>query len=52
MLNNGLLIYIQINVETADIVKCTFDKYLIGKLCDHISDGKYLNVSSMSIDKV
>ncbi|XP_047371047.1 WD repeat-containing and planar cell polarity effector protein fritz isoform X2 [Vespa velutina] len=38
MLNNGLLIYIQINVETADIVKCTFDKYLVGKLCDHISD--------------
>ncbi|XP_043496760.1 WD repeat-containing and planar cell polarity effector protein fritz isoform X2 [Polistes fuscatus] len=38
MLSNGLLIYIQINVETADIVKCTFDKYLMGKLCDHISD--------------
>ncbi|KAF7413526.1 hypothetical protein HZH68_002015 [Vespula germanica] len=38
MLNNGLLIYIQINIETADIVKCTFDKYLVGKLCDHISD--------------
>ncbi|KAK2580498.1 hypothetical protein KPH14_006235 [Odynerus spinipes] len=38
MLNNGLLIYIQINVETADILKCIFDKYLVGKLSDHISD--------------
>lgn len=39
MLNNALLIQIQVNIDTGDICKITFDKYLIGKLLDHISDG-------------
>ncbi|XP_076682069.1 WD repeat-containing and planar cell polarity effector protein fritz isoform X2 [Andrena cerasifolii] len=38
MLNNALLIQIQVNIATGDIHKITFDKYLIGKLSDHISD--------------
>lgn len=38
MLNNALLIQIQANIDTGDICKITFDKYLIGKLLDHISD--------------
>lgn len=42
MLNNALLIQIQANIDTGDICKITFDKYLIGKLLDHISDGNYL----------
>lgn len=39
MLNNALLIQIQANIDSGDICKITFDKYLIGKLLDHISDG-------------
>lgn len=46
MLNTGLLIYIQINLLTADIQKIMFDKYLVGKISDHVSDGK-----KFSIDK-
>lgn len=42
MLNNALLIQIQTNIDTGDICKITFDKYLIGKLLDHISDGNHL----------
>lgn len=42
MLNNGLLIQIQVNITTGDISKITFDKYLIGKLLEHISDGNYI----------
>ncbi|KOX77236.1 WD repeat-containing and planar cell polarity effector protein fritz [Melipona quadrifasciata] len=38
MLSNGLLIQIQVNITTGDISKITFDKYLIGKLLEHISD--------------
>lgn len=39
MLNNALLIQIQVNISTGDVCKITFDKYLIGKLLEHISDG-------------
>ncbi|XP_033333987.1 WD repeat-containing and planar cell polarity effector protein fritz isoform X2 [Megalopta genalis] len=38
MLNNALLIQIQVNVATSDIYKITFDKYLVGKLSEYISD--------------
>ncbi|XP_051174546.1 WD repeat-containing and planar cell polarity effector protein fritz [Leptopilina boulardi] len=38
MLGTGLLIYIQISVQSNDIEKIVFDKYLVGKLSDHISD--------------
>ncbi|XP_066591947.1 WD repeat-containing and planar cell polarity effector protein fritz [Prorops nasuta] len=38
MLSNGLLIQVQINIATGDIQKITFDKYLIGKISDHVSD--------------
>lgn len=38
MLRSGLLIYIQISVQSSDIEKIVFDKYLVGKLPDHISD--------------
>ncbi|XP_076625575.1 WD repeat-containing and planar cell polarity effector protein fritz isoform X2 [Colletes latitarsis] len=38
MLNNALLIQIQVSVATGDIYKITFDKYLVGKLSEHISD--------------
>ncbi|XP_050595334.1 WD repeat-containing and planar cell polarity effector protein fritz isoform X3 [Bombus affinis] len=38
MLNNALLIQIQVNIATGDVCKITFDKYLIGKLLEHISD--------------
>lgn len=39
MLNTGLLITIQVNLSTIDIENMLFDKYLIGKVPDHISDG-------------
>lgn len=42
VLSTGLLIYIQVNVHTADIQKIMFDKYLVGKISDHISDGKII----------
>ncbi|XP_044021196.1 WD repeat-containing and planar cell polarity effector protein fritz isoform X2 [Aphidius gifuensis] len=38
MLNTGLLITIQVNLSTIDIENMSFDKYLIGKVPDHISD--------------
>ncbi|OAD59680.1 WD repeat-containing and planar cell polarity effector protein fritz [Eufriesea mexicana] len=38
MLSNALLIQIQVSISTGDICKMTFDKYLIGKLLEHISD--------------
>nr|XP_034181788.1 WD repeat-containing and planar cell polarity effector protein fritz isoform X2 [Osmia lignaria] len=38
MLTNALIIQIQVNIATGDIYKITFDKYLIGKLLEHISD--------------
>ncbi|CAK9801233.1 WD repeat-containing and planar cell polarity effector protein fritz [Anthophora quadrimaculata] len=38
MLSNALLIQIQVNIATGDVSKITFDKYLVGKLLEHISD--------------
>nr|XP_012141482.1 PREDICTED: WD repeat-containing and planar cell polarity effector protein fritz homolog isoform X2 [Megachile rotundata] len=38
MLTNALIIQIQVNIATGDIYKITFDKYLVGKLLEHISD--------------
>ncbi|KAG7204560.1 hypothetical protein KM043_004984 [Ampulex compressa] len=38
MLSNGLLFQIQINISTGDIQKIVFDKYLVGKLSEHLSD--------------
>ncbi|XP_011310420.1 WD repeat-containing and planar cell polarity effector protein fritz isoform X2 [Fopius arisanus] len=38
MLNTGLLMYIQVKSQTADIEKIAMDKYLIGKVPDHLSD--------------
>lgn len=40
LLNTGLLITIQINLSTADIDKMAFERFLIGKVPDHICDGK------------
>lgn len=44
MLTNALIIQIQVNIATGDIYKITFDKYLVGKLLEHISDGNYFIV--------
>ena len=41
MLNSGLLIYIQVNDSSGDIQKIVFDKYLVGKLSDRLSDGNF-----------
>ncbi|XP_012271982.1 WD repeat-containing and planar cell polarity effector protein fritz isoform X2 [Orussus abietinus] len=38
MLSSGLLIQLQINIPTGDVQKIIFDKYLVGKVSDHISD--------------
>ncbi|XP_015586643.1 WD repeat-containing and planar cell polarity effector protein fritz isoform X2 [Cephus cinctus] len=38
MLSSGLLVQIQINCPSGDIQKISFDKYLVGKVSDHISD--------------
>ncbi|XP_063982059.1 WD repeat-containing and planar cell polarity effector protein fritz isoform X2 [Diachasmimorpha longicaudata] len=38
MLNTGLLIFIQIKIPTGDIDRIGFDKYLVGKVPDHLSD--------------
>ncbi|XP_076230946.1 WD repeat-containing and planar cell polarity effector protein fritz isoform X2 [Calliopsis andreniformis] len=43
MLTSALLIKIQVNIATGDIQKIIFDKYLIGKLSDHISDAIITN---------
>lgn len=40
MFSNGLLAYIQIYPYSGDIEKINFDKYLVGKLSEHVSDGK------------
>lgn len=40
MLTSGLLIYVQINLCTGDIKRIVFDKYLVGKLSDRLSNGK------------
>jgi len=39
MLSNGLLVQIQICVFSGDVQEINFDKYLVGKLAEHISDG-------------
>ncbi|XP_058803143.1 WD repeat-containing and planar cell polarity effector protein fritz [Phymastichus coffea] len=38
MLSSGLLVYIQVNLTSGDIQKIVFDKYLVGKLSDRLSD--------------
>ncbi|XP_011860552.1 PREDICTED: uncharacterized protein LOC105557801 [Vollenhovia emeryi] len=38
MLSNGLLLQIQVCPFTGDVQEIHFDKYLIGKLSEHISD--------------
>lgn len=40
VLSSGLLIQIQINRSTGDVQKMIFDKYLVGKVSDHMSDGE------------
>lgn len=42
MLNNGLLIQIQVCTFTGDVQEINFDKYLVGKLSEHVSDGMEL----------
>lgn len=39
MFSNGLLVHIQIYPFSGDIEKINFDKYLVGKLSEHASDG-------------
>jgi hypothetical protein len=39
MLNNGLLIQIQVCPFTGDTQEIHFDKYLVGKLSEQVSDG-------------
>ena len=41
MLSSGLLIYIQVDLSSGDIQKIVFDKYLLGKLSERLSDGKF-----------
>ncbi|RLU18526.1 hypothetical protein DMN91_008883 [Ooceraea biroi] len=38
MLNNGLLVQIQVCPFTGDAQEINFDKYLVGKLSEHVSD--------------
>ncbi|KYQ50912.1 WD repeat-containing protein C2orf86 like protein [Trachymyrmex zeteki] len=38
MLSNGLLVQIQVCLFSGDVQEINFDKYLIGKLSEHISD--------------
>lgn len=42
MLSNGLLVQIQVCPFTGDIQEIHLDKYLIGKLSEHVSDGNVL----------
>lgn len=39
MLSSGLFIYAEIDIGTGDVDKIIFDKYLVGKLSDRLSDG-------------
>lgn len=43
MFSNGLLVHIQIYPFSGDIEKINFDKYLVGKLSEHASDGNSLS---------
>ncbi|KAG5345687.1 FRITZ protein, partial [Acromyrmex heyeri] len=38
MLSNGLLVQIQVCLFSGDVLEINFDKYLVGKLSEHISD--------------
>ncbi|KYN02744.1 WD repeat-containing protein C2orf86 like protein [Cyphomyrmex costatus] len=38
MLSNGLLVQIQVCLFSGDVQEINFDKYLVGKLSEHISD--------------
>lgn len=40
MLNTGLMIQTKVNSSTGDVEKLIFDKYLVGKVSEKISDGK------------
>lgn len=42
MFSNGLLVHIQIYPLSGDIEKINFDKYLVGKLSEHASDGNFI----------
>jgi len=42
MLSNGLLVQIQVCLFSGDVLEINFDKYLVGKLSEHISDGNCL----------
>jgi len=45
MLSNGLLMQIQVCLFSGDIQEINFDKYLVGKLSEHVSDGRYFSLS-------
>jgi len=49
MLSNGLLVQIQVCLFSGDIQEIHFDKYLVGKLSEFISDGNILFYSSKII---
>ncbi|KAL6258893.1 hypothetical protein P5V15_010839 [Pogonomyrmex californicus] len=38
MLSNGLLVQIQVCLASGDVREINFDKYLVGKLSEHVSD--------------
>lgn len=40
MLSSGLLIYVQVDLCSGDVKKIVFDKYLVGKSSERLSDGK------------
>lgn len=46
MLSNGLLVQIQVCLFNGDVQEINFDKYLVGKLAEHISDGNAISLSS------
>lgn len=46
MLSNGLLVQIQVCLFSGDVQEINFDKYLVGKLSEHISDGNAIMLSA------
>lgn len=44
MLSNGLLVQIQVCLFNGDVQEINFDKYLVGKLSEHISDGNGISL--------
>lgn len=49
MLSNGLLVQIQVCLLSGDVQEINFDKYLVGKLSEHISDGNAISFNRQKL---